>query len=419
MRRHRVLVLSVLVAVFLAVLAGALVAQPLPEASPAAVLEHLRILSQENGPRAAGTPGDLRAIDYVARELARPGYAVERQAFPFHYFEETRPPVLTVVGDSPRRLHPSTMVYSASTPESGIEAEVVAVGLGRPADFEGRRVEGKIVLVQRGEIFFSAKVANAASAGALAVLISNNQPGAAVVGTLMGPAKLPAVAIAQEEGQELLQRLAAGPVRVHLVVRTISEERTSVNVIAVKRGTTLPGEVVVVGAHRDSVPVSPGANDNASGTAALLEAARLLAGVRTARTVHVVAFGAEELGLIGSRFYAQHPPGRIVGMVNMDMVGRGVLAIGNSSDDTTLVDLAERLAARLNLPVAKVARRGPAGSDHASFEQIGVPAVFIHTGDDPAIHTPNDVIDRVDPLLVARAATLAAHIALEVAGQTR
>ncbi|MDQ7843589.1 MAG: M28 family metallopeptidase [Armatimonadota bacterium] len=418
MRRRPLLALPAFVAVLLAVLAGALVAQPLPAASPAAVLEHLRILSQQNGPRAAGTPGDLRAVDYVAGELARIGYAVERQPFPFQYFEETQPPLLTVVGEAPRRLAPSTMLYSASTPEEGIEAEVVAAGLGRPADFSGLRVEGKIVLVQRGEIFFRDKVANAAAAGALAVLIVNNQPGGAVVGTLMAPAKLPAVAISQDEGQDLLRRLAAGPVRVRLVVRTISEERISMNVIGVRRGTALPGEVVVVGAHRDSVPTSPGANDNASGTAALLEAGRLLAGVRTARTVHVVAFGAEELGLIGSRFYAQHPPGRIVGMVNLDMVGRGVLSVGNSSDDTTLVDLAERIAARLQLPVARFKLRSGA-SDHAAFEEIGVPAVFIHTGDDPAIHTPNDIVDRIDPLLVARAATLAAHVALEVAGPSR
>lgn len=400
-------------------LAGIVAAQPLPQASPAAALEHLKVLSQQIGPRAAGAPGDQRAIDYVARELTRLGYAVERQAFPFQYFEETQAPVLTVMGDPPQRLSPSTMLYSASTPESGIEADLVAAGLGRRADFEGRPVEGKIALVERGEIFFSEKVSNAAAAGALAVLIYNNQPGPAVVGTLMGPARLPAVAIPREEGQDLLRRVGAGPVRVRLVVRTIAEQRTSVNVIGIKRGVGTPGEVVVVGGHRDSVPVSPGANDNASGIAAALEAARLLAGVRTGRTVHFVAFGAEELGLIGSRFYTQNPPGRIVGMVNMDMVGRGPLQIGNSSDDNSLVDLAERIAERLGVRVTKFKLRGSSGSDHASFERMGVPTVFSHTGDDAAIHTPNDAIDRVDPALVAQAATLAAHVALEAAGPAR
>src|SRR5207244_654199 len=78
--------------------------------------------------------------------------------------------------------------------------------------------------------------------------------------------------------------LAAGPVRVRLVVRTVTEQRTSVNVIGIKPGTTAPAEVVVIGAHLDSVPLSPGANDNASGVATVLEVARLLAEVPTARS---------------------------------------------------------------------------------------------------------------------------------------
>lgn len=402
-------------AVLVLLLAGALAAQTLPQTSPSAAFAHVRALSQEIGPRPAGTPADARGAEYIAAELRRFGYTVELQAFPFRFFEEVVTPALAVVSPAAEKLNPLTMEYSGSTPEGGLEAEVVAAGLGREEDFRGRRLDGRIALVERGEIFFSVKVTNAAAAGAAAVIIYNHQPGAPQIGTLQSPAPIPAVIISQDEGRALLRLATAGPVRVRLLVRTATGQRTSHNVIGIKRGARAPREVVVVGGHRDSVHVSPGANDNASGIAAMLEAARLLAGASTDRTIHFVGFGAEELGLIGSRFYTQHPPGTIVGMVNMDMVGRGELAIGNSSDNTTLVDVAEQVARRLGITVGRFRLRGQGGSDHFPFEQAGVPTVFIHTGDDPAIHTPNDVAERLDPALLAQAATLAAHVALQLA----
>jgi aminopeptidase YwaD len=391
-------------------------APAIPAASPQSALAFVTVLAKEIGPRAAGSEGDRRAIDYVAEQFRRMGYGVERQPFPFRYFEEVQPAQLTVLGPTAQRLTPVTMLYSTSTPEAGLEVEVVTAGLGRPGDFSGRSVEGKIALIERGEIFFSDKVANAAGAGAVAVVLYNNQPGPPTVGTLRGASRIPAVIVSQDEGRALLRQLEAGPVRLRLAVRTIVETRTSYNVIGIKRGIRQSGEVVVVGGHRDSVPVSPGANDNASGTAAVIEAARLLAPIRTTRTIHFVAFGAEELGLIGSAHYAQNPPGTIVGMVNMDMVGRGPLAVGNSNDDNRLVTLGEQVARRLGMQVRTFKLRGAAGSDHFSFERIGVPTAFLHTGDDPAIHTPGDILDRVDPALIAQAARLAAGIALEAAG---
>lgn len=391
-------------------------APTIPAASAQSALAHVTALAKEIGPRAAGTEGDRKAIDYVAEQFRRLGYGVERQAFPFRFFEETQAPQLTAAAPPTQRLAPVTMLYSSSTPEAGIEAEVAAAGLGRPGDFAGRAVEGKIALIERGEIFFSDKIANAAGAGAVAVVLYNNQPGPPTVGTLRGPSRIPAVIVSQEEGRALLRQLEGGEVRLRLVVRTVSETRTSFNVIGIKRGVRQPSEIVVVGGHRDSVPVSPGANDNASGTAAVIEAARLLAPIRTVRTTHFVAFGAEELGLVGSAYYAQNPSGTIVGMVNLDMVGRGVLSVGNSSSDDRLVELAERVARRLNIQVNRFGGRAGGGSDHASFERIGVPTAFLHTGDDAAIHTPNDVVDRLDPVLIARAARFAAGIALEAAG---
>lgn len=399
------------------VLAVAAVAQALPPASGTAALAHVTVLSQQIGPRVAGTPAYLRAADYVAGQFQRLGYRVERQVFSFEAFEVLSPPGLTVTAPAPATLHPVTLMYSASTPPAGLETELVAAGLGRREDFAGTQAAGRIVLVERGQIFFWEKVTNAAAAGARAVVVYNSQPGMPPVATLRSPAAIPAVIISQDEGRQLLQSLASGPVRLRLVVRTLTEARSVPNVIGIKPGSSIPDDIVVVGGHLDSVPGSPGANDNASGVAAVLEAARLLAEVPTARTVHFVAFGGEEIDLLGSQHYVRTRTGPVIGMINLDMVGNGPqVLIANGRGNGGLLDIAERIAARLDIQVRRFRLVG--GSDHFPFERAGVPVVFLHTGDDDAYHTPMDVVSRVDPQLLAQAAGLAAGIAEELANRS-
>ncbi len=397
--------------------AAAITAQTLPPASEAAAFRHILVLSQQIGPRAAGTAAYGRATDYIAEQLKVQGYTVGRESFPFQFFDETRPPILTIVAPTRTDVHPVTLQYSAPTPQEGLEGEVVAAGLARDEDLRGKQLVGRIALIQRGEIFFWVKVANVAAAGASAAIVYNDRPGPVLLATLLEESKIPAVFISYDEGQGLLEELRSGPVRAKLIVSSVLGRRTAQNIVGIKLGTQAPKEIVVVGAHADSVKISPGANDNASGIAAVLEAARLLARIPTGRTLHFVAFGAEEDGLIGSHFYTLSHAGTVVGMVNMDMVGRGPgLLIGNFGNDVSLVNLAERVAKRLGLSVGRF-KFGQ--SDHVSFEQAGVPAVFIHTGDDEAIHTSGDVANRISPALVATAATLAADVALEIATSVR
>src|SRR3970040_1516457 len=99
--------------------------QTIPAASPQSALAYVTALAKEIGPRAAGTEGDRKAIDYVAEQFRRLGYGVERQAFPFRFFEETQPPQLTVATPAAQRLSPVTMLYSSSTHAAGVEDEIV------------------------------------------------------------------------------------------------------------------------------------------------------------------------------------------------------------------------------------------------------------------------------------------------------
>jgi aminopeptidase YwaD len=367
-----------------------------------AAYAHVQHLAGAIGPRVSGTPGERQAAEYLAAQLRQYGYPVEPHTYQFPYFEARRVEVQQI--GAPQPVPGQSLFFSAPTPAGGLEADLVFAGLGRPADFEGKRVTGTIVLMERGAITFREKVANAAARGAAAALIHNNTAGI-ISGTLIQRSDIPAVTIGQDDGKRLAEAAQQGRARVRLVVDTIFETRTATNVVATKRGAIRPEEIVVAGGHFDSVPGGPGANDNASGVAATLEAARALSSVRTARTVQFVLFSGEELGLFGSAaFAAEHRQG-VVAMINLDMVGWGDrLMIGTSPGrDDSIVSAAERTAQRLGITVSRF-RSG--GSDHVSFERYGIPTVFFHRGIDPYYHQPTDVPANLTPRYLDEAARL-------------
>jgi hypothetical protein len=163
--------------------------------------------------------------------------------------------------------------------------------------------------------------------------------------------------------------------------------------VATKSGTDLKGEVLLVTAHLDAVANCPGADDNASGVAAILEAARVLADLPLRRTVQFVAFNAEEQGLIGSRDLARRlaaksaTPGgpKVVGVLNLDMVAfdadgdrRIQLQTNREADSIRLVDRLKHAAAdfKVNLHLVKVTDLEES-SDYASFWRVGMPAINI------------------------------------------
>lgn len=378
--------------------------------SGAAAFAHVRHLAGTIGPRVAGTAGERQAAEYLAAQLRQYGYPVEFHSFQFPFFE-ARSVQVQVLGATPRAVAAQALLLTAPTPPAGIEADLVTVGLGRPEDYEGKQVSGAIVLAERGVITFREKAANAAARGAAAVIVYNNQPGV-VAGTLQQRSEIPAVTITQDDGRHLLEAVQRGAVRLRVMVDAVHETRTTMNVVATKRGIARPEDIVVVGGHYDSVPGSPGANDNASGTAAVLEAARALAAIPTPRTVQFVLFAAEELGLYGSAaFVAEHRQG-VVAMVNLDMVGWGErLMVGNGGRDDAIVELALQAAQEAGI---QVRRFRASASDHTSFERAGIPALFLHRGVDPDYHRPTDVPANVDPRHLEEAARLTVAIVREL-----
>jgi aminopeptidase YwaD len=185
------------------------------------------------------------------------------------------------------------------------------------------------------------------------------------------------------------------------------------NVVAILRGSSA-SRMIIVGGHFDSVAESPGANDNASGTAVMLELARILSKTRPAATIVFVAFGAEEDGLIGSYAYASGlNPLTVSAMINIDMAGVGeTLWISNSKGENFLTRLALEKARLLGI----AAKYEPSGdSDHVSFEERGIPSLFLNRPDDDEIHTPNDKADRVKPELLKAVGEIALAVIIELA----
>lgn len=198
------------------------------------------------------------------------------------------------------------------------------------------------------------------------------------------------------------------------------------NVVGERVGHTHPEEIYIVGAHFDSTSrdsdiytLAPGAEDNASGTAALLEIARVLKDRQPASTVRLIAFSGEELGLIGSRAYVAHLEettgelDNVRGMYNMDMIGftsdpnnvKVVLRSYAPESFTWMGDLRDHLAlmARTYTELGISTSDHPGGSDHFPFLREEVPAVALGGGEFSTYrdlghyHSQSDVPDHVVP----------------------
>lgn len=354
-------------------------------------------------PRVAGTESEENAVKFIKQQFKSYGYQVEVQPFTFYGYTAPHTIELDVEGYN-GTFKPASFTYSVSGNVSG---ELVYGGLGTPDELSSLDLNGKIALIKRGDISFGEKVLNAAAEGAAGVIIFNNASGA-MNGTL-GEASddyVPAVAITKAEGDALLAALEAGALTASLNIEGArTGENVSHNVIATKKPTNKKKntkEIIVVGAHHDSVAGAPGANDDASGTAMTLELARVFKNLPTDTEIRFITFGAEELGLIGSTHYVgtltDDEISRTVANFNLDMVGSrdaGDLVLTTLDGQPNLVtDLARAASTRLNGEPSPIAQGGR--SDHVPFAEVGIPAaLFIHSPTEPWYHTPEDTIDKI------------------------
>lgn len=354
----------------------------------------------------------------------------------------------------------------AFSANSEVEAEVVFAGFGLQVDkdtlqwndFDGVDVAGKWILALQGDpdldnaqspyVEFSserAKALNASDNSAAGLIL--------VAGTKFSEKdelsslffdknsrrySFPILQITREVANEILAKSGESiealeakilennkPVnlkidtKVSVKINVLQKETETQNVVAIVRGTdeNLKNEYVVVGGHYDhlgmggpgsgsravdTIAVHNGADDNASGTAAVIELAEKVAfGKNNKRSIIFVAFGAEEMGLIGSKAFTANPPveiEKVVAMFNLDMIGRldstsKGLSIGGTKTSKETEDILNEFNTEFKLAMSP---EGIGPSDHASFYLEDIPVFFISTGAHADYHTPLDDVEFVN-----------------------
>ena len=335
------------------------------------------------GSRVAGTPKSEKALAYLRSEYQKAGYETEVQTFTYSKFEDRGSSI--IIND----MTVSGRALNGSPAASLTSSIVVIPNLGRKEDFARIDVAGKIAVVKRGEIRFGDKASNAEAAGAVGLIIVNNAPNN-FVGTLDTKIDIPVLSVSGDRGKFLLEYTSNQLRSVTLKVDTVRRQVTGRNLIARQANSTQPK--MIIGGHYDSVSGSPGANDNASGTAVVLNLARRLAETPQADRVWFVAFDGEEDGLHGSRAFVDRADtqflSQLSGMINFDMVGiNNELKVSGTS---SLIELVE------NSSLSETKAVG--GSDHIPFANVKVPVLFFTRGLDPNYHTSGDV--KVNPQLL-------------------
>lgn len=303
-----------------------------------AVVEHLvelegRASTTSDGAsvtRAAGTDGYQYSVEYIVETMRDHNYDVRTQEFDFRAWEELAGTSLNVAGvelvsvrnaAEGEQADFAAMSYSGSgevnapavfiTPDFRFDAPDYDSTDGCEAsDFDGLDVTGKVAVIQRGGCSFNDKVVNAQGAGAQGVIVFNqgNDEGRTDVvnGTLGSDsgATIPAFGARFDLGKQWYDASQTGDVNVILNINVQDEMVVTQNIIAETKGGDA-NQIVMLGAHLDSVPEGPGINDNGSGTAGLLEYAVTLADLNAPvkNKVRFAWWAAEEAGLVGSEYY--------------------------------------------------------------------------------------------------------------------
>ena len=309
-------------------------------------------------------------------------------------------------------LHTPNTKEFAAIPMAGtglgeVSGVLTPVGLAMPGDIPADGLEDRIALAERGIIPFQQKAENVFEAGAVGLVVYNNVSGL-FQGVLSTQPEFPVIALSREDGEAIEALLLESEIEASIGLTL--QDVPSRNVIAEKQG---PGEaVVVLGGHYDSIPEVSGANDNGSGAAVLLAISENLSDVDLPFTLRIIAFGSEELGLLGSQFYVdtlnQEELDRIKIMLNFDAVGAGtgVSVFG----DRELTALAAAVGDEIGEQIAVTLGISGGSSDFAPFQAAGVPFMMFFGDDFSRIHSASDTIQFVQPEIVNGAAEIAAAL---------
>jgi hypothetical protein len=394
--------------------------------------------------------------------------------------------VLHMAGEKQSLAFDQSFVPLNFSSEGAVSGEVAFVGYGITApeyrydDYEGIDVKDKIVVFFRrepqesddkspfaGRVYtrhaqFDSKATNAKLHGAKAAIVltdvlSSGSGDLEKFAKNAGPANagIPFLMMKAEAGEKLLEAaqrnlrqihteidqdlkprsfLLPGTIRIELKADVRRVSTTVRNVVGYLAGES--DEHVIIGAHYDHLGLGEqfsmapsmvgkphlGADDNASGTAGVIELARWMAGrPKPKRGVLFLAFAGEELGLLGSSYYANHPElpiEKAAAMINMDMIGRvkdGRVFVGGSGTGASFATMLKEIPpGNLTFDFSETAGYG--SSDHTSFTTKQVPVLFFFSGLHGDYHKPSDTWDKIDAPQTAKLLNYIGSVASRLAG---
>lgn len=388
-------------------------------------------LTTEIGPRFAGTEAEKRARDWAVAKLNQLGFAnVHVETFSMTGWE--RGMISLEVGAPYQQpLIATALGKSIGTPVGGISAQVVyfadfaALIAAEEGVLDGKIafIDGSMTRTQDGSGYGMAGprrwvgAREAAKRGAIGILVrsvstaKHRTPHTG--GTSYHPdvARIPAAALPNADADQLARLLALKPdLSVHYTQTSrVLGQVQSGNVIAEITGSKYPDEVVLLAAHLDSWDNSPGAQDDGAGVGIVLAAAKLIADFgQPERTIRVVLFGAEEIGLVGAKAYlkARKDDFDQIMMVTESDFGAGRVWRMDTGIAKADQPKADRIAAVLaRLGVTKGLRTATGGSDVSVLSGAGAPAISLKQDGWNYFdihHTPDDTLDKIDPADLAQ-----------------
>ena len=390
------------------------------EESARAAHAMLMRLCDAHGGRLTGTPQSTAALEQLKTELRGLGLEPEVESFSMPGWQR-RADSAAMIAPFNRLLRVAALSYSE--PHPAFEAEVAWIGAGREEDYPAD-VRGKVLLLAQGAALQPRQFSRiAADRGALAIMQVNREGGGQLLartGSFIGePLPVPVYSITQEEGLWIRRLIDEGSmVRVRMQTESRCVEVSAANLRVVFPGRS--SERIIVGAHFDSWDLGQGAVDNGLGVAQLFTLARALRGKNLPRTIELVWFDGEELGLWGSRHAAsQLGDTPVVAMINLDMVGVPIAV--NALGDTSLVGALERWnSGRAAGPLEKgVENTNWFGSDHTPYQLAGVRTITFNAPiPRESVRYYHDLADTIDKLpeeIVVNSAAVIGDLALALA----
>ena len=401
--------------------------------------DFLETLTDTVGGRLTGSPQDREAADLILKALRDAGYDnAHLEEYEFATGWQRGPISAEVLSPIKRRLYVGSYAWVPGTP-GRVEAPVIDLGTPTTLDFPvpAEKLRGAAVLTRISTtptpgalsyfVLRSQLTKKLAEAGAAAMLIVSDKPNRMVYTSAYGfypHGGVPALSIASEDAHLLERLLAKGPVRISLDVQNTfgpapAKDR---NVVADLPGTD-PSEMVIMGGHFDSWDPAQGANDNGSGIAQVLEAARVMKslGIKPRSTIRFVFFSGEEEACLGSRAYVtQHRAelDRIRAVLITDSGAQAPLGFqveGNKDIDPVIQKL---LAPLEPLGANRVSHTADFESDYESFMVEGVPSLslWVLEGDyDVRHHTIADTYEKVEPRILSLDTAVMAVAAYSIA----